>query len=170
MLTVKPDEVKIIPNMRSLFSIDECDTSVGYVLSAGVVELGTFARAASTCSFWCTAKPDYIDCPFVLSRSVGDDLIVGAIKLRGEDIYYHGVPAPKVKSFTAPSRGDIHMAELWVNVKASLDSTRQRDWRRVMPRVHRWSLSERDRCNGVQRMQPRRLLPRRSQRRWWLPA
>ena len=36
MLTVKPDEVKIIPNMRSLFSIDECDTSVGYVLSAGV--------------------------------------------------------------------------------------------------------------------------------------
>ena len=25
MLTVKPDEFKIIPNMRSLFAIDECD-------------------------------------------------------------------------------------------------------------------------------------------------
>jgi len=120
-ISVSASEVKLIPNMRSVMHIDEADTTLGYVLSAAVAELGTVAEAGTTGKFLCSALPDYLDAPFVLKRSVGDDLVVGAIKIRGASMYYYGVPAPKVINFTPPARGEYQPVADWQTVNVTLD-------------------------------------------------
>ena len=48
------------------------------------------------------SDPKLCCCPFVLHRSEGGDLIVGAFKHRGDVAYFYGVPAERVKSFKEP--------------------------------------------------------------------
>ena len=66
------------------------------------------------------SDPKLCCCPFVLHRSEGGDLIVGAFKHRGDVAYFYGVPAERVKSFKEPVLpARFEEESTWLTVKVS---------------------------------------------------
>ena len=119
-IPVKVNEQKVHEHFGSILYMDEKDPGHYYTSAAAVTELGN-AYPAGVQGYKITSEtPDWVDCPFLLKTTTENDLVVGAFKHRGEQMYYYGVWAEKVKEFRKPSSGTApDVASLWVTMKVN---------------------------------------------------
>ena len=119
-IPVKVSEQKVHENFGSVLYMDEKDTGHYFTSSAVVCELGNAYPAGVQGYKLVPEAPDWMDAPFLLKTTTANDLIVGAFKHRGGQMYYYGVWAEKVKEFKKPSTGQApDVASLWVTVKVT---------------------------------------------------
>ena len=119
-IPVKVNEQKVHEHFGSILYMDEKDPGHYYTSAAAVTELGN-AYPAGVQGYKITSEtPDWVDCPFLLKTTTENDLVVAAFKHRGEQMYYYGVWAEKVKEFRKPSSGSApDVASLWVTMKVN---------------------------------------------------
>lgn len=114
---IKADEVKVHASISSIFHLaDDGDTH--FVLAILLSELGTTFNANVRGYTFCQEKPDYITCPFKVTRTTGSTFIVGAIKIYQGQLYLVGAPAHIVKDFT----GATDTANLFSSVKVTSET------------------------------------------------
>ena len=116
-ICIKADEVKVHASISSIFHLaDDGDTH--FILAILLSELGTTFNANVRGYTFCQEKPDYITCPFKVTRTTGSTFIVGAIKIYQGQLYLVGAPAHIVKDFT----GATDTANLFSSVKVTSES------------------------------------------------
>lgn len=116
-ICIKADEVKVHASISSIFHLaDDGDTH--FILAILLSELGTTFNANVRGYTFCQEKPDYITCPFKVTRTTGSTFIVGAIKIYQGQLYLVGAPAHIVKDFS----GATDTANLFSSVKVTSES------------------------------------------------
>ena len=97
-VSLKPEEVKVHRSIASIFHLSD-DNLTHYLTAFALLEVGTSYSTPVRGYTFCQAAPDYITCPFVIKRTTDVDFIVGALKVFGEQLFFHGISSPNVKSF-----------------------------------------------------------------------
>ena len=116
-ICIKADEVKVHASISSIFHLaDDGDTH--FILAILLSELGTTFNASVRGYTFCQEKPDYITCPFKVTRTTGSTFIVGAIKIYQGHLYLVGAPAHIVKDFSSAT----DTANLFSSVKVTSES------------------------------------------------
>ena len=114
-----PGDVVLIEDFCAIASLGKDDPAHATFTAAYYADTGSFVQSSVDCITLCTKQPDYADQAFRLKMTTGADLIAGKFKLRGAS-YYYGVPADKVRQFSAPKdKKPIDEASIYVALKAS---------------------------------------------------
>ena len=102
-LPINSADVKIHPNHSAILWIDGANPSTCFTTGFAVLDHGcvypTRVRGMKLHSGSC----NFEEVPFKVSTTEGDDLIVGALKHRGDLTYFYYVPADVVKAWKPPS-------------------------------------------------------------------
>ena len=119
-VSIKPEEVKVHRSIASIFHLSD-DSLSHYMTAFALLEVGTSYSAPVRGYTFCQAEPDYITCPFVIKRTTEVDFIVGALKVFGEQLFFHGISAPNVKDFKSKPNSDAPLTA-WTSIKVSSDT------------------------------------------------
>ena len=96
-------DVKMHCNHSSVLYIDAHEPStcftIGFVLLDHGAAYPTRVRGVKLHS----GPTSFEEVPFKISTTEGDDLIVGAVKHRGDLTYFYGIPASAVRAWTPPT-------------------------------------------------------------------
>ena len=118
-LSVVPGDVVLMEDFCAIASFGKDDPAHSTFTAAYYADTGSFVQSSVDCITLCTKLPDWADQAFRLKMTTGADLIAGKFKLRGAS-YYYGVPADKVRQFSAPKdKKPIDEASIYVALKAS---------------------------------------------------
>ena len=125
VLDVSVEEVQIVHNLASLVNVQDNTLDHYYTLELAVVKHGDLHSTGVLGNKVSVLEPHTIACPFVLERNEGTDLVVFAIKHRGELHYYYGVPVDVVAAFKPPpSTAPMQEEGSFITVKTSSPSAK----------------------------------------------
>lgn len=119
-VSIKPEDVKVHRSIASIFNLSD-DTGTHYLTSFALLGLGTSYSPSVRGFTFCHEEPDYITCPFVIKRTTDVDFVVGALKVFGDQAFFHGISAPVVKSFK-DSPNSVVPQTIWTSIKVSSDT------------------------------------------------
>ena len=125
VLDVNPEEVQLVHNIASLVHVQDNTLDPYYTLEVAVVKHGDLHSTGVLGNKVSVLEPHTITCPFVLERNEGVDLVVFAIKHRGDLHYYYGAPIDAVAAFKPPTPPATFSEEsMFITVKTSSTSAK----------------------------------------------
>ena len=110
-VSINPADVKLHTNHAAILHIDENTPTTCYTLGFAVLEHGLAFPSSVRGIKLHSGSASFIECPFKVTTTEGEDLIVGAIKHRGDISYFYYVLASDVKDWKPLSETAVFKEE-----------------------------------------------------------